>query len=78
MCKHAHMAIENPVTASGSTLRAYRELYGVNRQELAGRLGRHRNTVALWERSPENDATRVALYQRTVDQIVREKLGDHA
>lgn len=69
------MAIENPVTAPGPTLRAYRELYGVTRQELADRLGNHRNTVAAWEKSPDIDATRIAVYRRTVDAIVREKLG---
>jgi transcriptional regulator with XRE-family HTH domain len=73
------MAIANPKQAPGLTLRAYREFYGVSRQELAKRLGKHRNTLSAWERATtSNDATRVALYERTVDEIVRERLGGTA
>jgi DNA-binding transcriptional regulator YiaG len=72
------MAIANPKQAPGLTLRAYREFYGVTRQELANRLHRHRNTLGAWERAAENDATRVALYERTVNEIVRERLGETA
>lgn len=73
------MAIENPEYAPGPTLRAYRELHGVERTALAKRLGRHRNTVLDWE-GPSRliDATRATQYRMAVDAIVRDRLGDHA
>jgi transcriptional regulator with XRE-family HTH domain len=69
------MAIANAARLPGPTLRAYRELYGVTRQDVADRLGRHRNTLRQWELAEEIDATRAALYHRTVDAIVRDRLG---
>lgn len=69
------MAIENPVTTTGSALIAYRKLYGVPRTHIAARLGKHRNTLAAWDELSEIDAVVWAAYKRAVDELAREKLG---
>jgi transcriptional regulator with XRE-family HTH domain len=69
------MVIENPSKAPGQSLREYRDLYGVTRKEVAGRLSKHRNTLLSWEKASEVNATTIELYRRAVDAIVREKLG---
>lgn len=68
------MAIANPALVPGSTLRTYRELHGVERTEVAKRLGKHRNTLAGWEAAVQVDATRAELFRLAVDAIVRERL----
>lgn len=73
------MAIANPTMVPGPELRAYRELYGVERTVLAKRLGRHRNTLSDWENEANLvDATRAAQYRTAVDAIVRDRLGSVA
>lgn len=69
------MVIANPAKVPGSELRAYRDLYGVSRPRLGRQIGKHRNTLASWEESPEIDATRAEEYRRGVDALVAARLG---
>ena len=64
------MLTELPLTIPGRKLREQREGYGVTRQDLAAKLGLHRNTLLAWENTPGLDVIRQRKYIAALRELV--------
>lgn len=70
------MDIPEPAKVPGSTLAAERDAYGVTREDLAEKMGRHRNTLRAWEADgSEVDAIRAAKYRKALHELVAEAVA---
>ena len=65
------MVLDAPVTIHGSVLKAAREGYGVEVQELAAKLGHHRNTITAWEKHPALTVKQQRLYRAALRELTK-------